>query len=106
MQIARHERQESPKQSLRGGELFAIVAFWAFLALLTAASRLLDPRTPADAAFSHGLVTLAFIEYSIWAALTVPIFVAVARISRTDRGWATRLIAFLVLGLLVAVAVD
>src|SRR4051812_3235469 len=106
MQIARHERQEGLKRSLRPGELFAIVAFWAFLALLTAAGRLLDPRTPADATFSHGLVTLAFIEYTIWAALTVPIFYAVARISASERGWALRLLALLVLGLLIAVAVD
>src|SRR3954463_8030748 len=106
MQIARHERQESPKQSLRAGELFAIVAFWAFLALLTAAGRLLDPRTPADAAFSRGLITLAFIEYSIWAALTVPIFCMVERIGALERGWGRRAAAFLVIGLVVAIGVD
>jgi signal transduction histidine kinase len=91
---------------LRGGELFAIVAFWAFLAILTAAGRLLDPRTPADATFSRGLVTLAFIEYSIWAALTVPIFYMVERIGALERGWGRRTLAFLVIGLVVAVGVD
>src|SRR4051812_17162223 len=106
MQIARHERQEGLKRSLRPGELFAIVAFWAFLALLTAAGRLLDPRTPADETFSRGLVTLAFIEYSIWAALTVPIFYMVERIGALERGWAKRALAFMVIGLIVAVAVD
>jgi two-component system, LytTR family, sensor kinase len=106
MQITRHERQEGVNRALRPGELFAIMAFWAFLALLTAAGRLLDPRTPADATFSHGLVTLAFIEYTIWAALTVPIFYAVARISTSRHGWVSRFLAYLVLGLLLAVAVD
>jgi signal transduction histidine kinase len=106
MQIQRHERQEGSKRSLRGGELFAIVAFWAFLAVLTAAGRLLDPRTPADATFSRGLVTLAFIEYSIWAALTVLIFYMVERAGALERGWAKRALVFLVVGLIVAVAVD
>src|ERR1041385_3726609 len=106
MQMTRHERQEGFKQPLRGGELFAIVAFWAFLAVLTAAGRLLDPRTPADETFSRGLVTLAFIEYSIWAALTVPIFYMVERIGVLERGWGKRVLAFLVVGLIVAVAVD
>jgi signal transduction histidine kinase len=106
MQIQRHERHEGSKRSLRGGELFAIVAFWAFLAVLTAAGRLLDPRTPADATFSRGLVTLAFIEYSIWAALTVLIFYMVERAGALERGWAKRALVFLVVGLIVAVAVD
>lgn len=106
MQIARDERHDRPRQSLRGGELFAIVAFWAFLAVLTAAGRMLDPRTPADETFSRGLVTLAFIEYSIWAALTVPIFYMVERIGALERGWGRRALAFLVIGLIVAVSVD
>lgn len=106
MQLTGHERHETAKQSLRAGELFAIVAFWAFLAVLTAAGRLLDPRTPLDDAFSRGLVTLAFIEYSIWAALTVPIFYMVERIGALERGWGKRVLAFLVIGLVVAVGVD
>lgn len=106
MQLTRDERHDRPRQPLGGGELFAIVAFWAFLAILTAAGRLLDPRTPADATFSRGLVTLAFIEYSIWAALTVPIFYMVERIGALERGWGRRAIAFLVVGLVVAVGVD
>lgn len=106
MQLASHERHETTKQPLRGGELFAIVAFWAFLAVLTAAGRLLDPRTPADDTFSRGLITLAFIEYSIWAALTVPIVYMVERIGALERGWGRRALAFFVIGLVVAVGVD
>src|SRR5689334_13413292 len=106
MQMERHERHDGVKRSLRGGELFAIVAFWAFLAILTAAGRLLDPRTPADETFSRGLVTLAFIEYSIWAALTVPIFYMVGRISGRERGRAEQVLVFLVIGLIIAIGVD
>jgi two-component sensor histidine kinase len=106
MQSVRLERHDPVKRSLRGGELFAIVAFWAFLAILTAAGRMLDPRTPADETFSRGLVTLAFIEYSIWAALTVPIFYMVERIGALERGWGKRVFAFVVIGVIVAVCVD
>src|SRR6478609_6450767 len=35
---------------LMPGEIFAILAFWAFLAVLTAAGRLVDPRVAAVAA--------------------------------------------------------
>src|SRR6267143_998026 len=35
---------------LTPGEIFAIIAFWAFLAVLTAAGRLVDPRVAAVAA--------------------------------------------------------
>src|SRR5437868_7551642 len=98
MQPARHERHDAPLRTLRPGEVFAVVAFWAFLALLTAAGRLLDPRTPLDATFSRGLVTLAFIEYSICAALTLPIFHIVARLGETARGWTARMVTYLGIG--------
>ena len=106
MQIAQHERHEGMRRPLRPGELLGIVAFWAFLAVLTAAERMLDPRTPGDATFSRGLVTLAFIEYSMWAALTVPIFYVVERLSAVERGWTARIFTYLVIGLVTAVAVD
>ena len=106
MQITRHERQEGSRRPLRPGELFAIVAFWAFLAVLTAAERLLDPRTPTEGTFARGLVTLSFIEYSIWATLTVAIVYALDRITAVERSWTARVVTFLLIGLVVAVAVD
>ena len=65
---------------LTPGEIFAIIAFWAFLAVLTAAGRLVDPRVAAVAAMramrpdQSGGNTLALVEYALWAALTLPIF--------------------------------
>jgi two-component sensor histidine kinase len=106
MPNTRHERQEARNRTLRPGELFAIVAFWAFLAVLVAAGRLLDPRTAADETFARGLVTLGFVEYTIWAALTVPIFYLAERIGALERGWAMRVLAFLAVGLVIAVGVD
>jgi LytS/YehU family sensor histidine kinase len=46
------------------------------------------------------------VEYSIWAALTVPIFYMVERIGTLERAWGKRVLAFLLVGLVVAVAVD
>jgi sensor histidine kinase YesM len=102
----RHEWREPGSRGLRPGELLAIVAFWAFLAVFTAAGRMLDPRVPSDTTFARGLVTLAFIEYTMWAALTVPVFYIGARMGATDRGTMSRMPTFLTLGLIVAVAVD
>jgi signal transduction histidine kinase len=92
---------------LRRGELVAIVLFWLFLALLTAASRVLDPRGPElQPSWVDALVRLSFIEYGIWAVLSIPIIwfsssLGIDNVHRVRRG-----AMMVVLGLLVAVAVD
>jgi len=96
---------------LTPGEIFAIIAFWAFLAVLTAAGRLVDPRVAAVAAMRamrpdpSGANTLALVEYALWAALTLPIFWMTRRYGG-DRPTLTRAIVFLVIGVVLAVAVD
>jgi hypothetical protein len=57
---------------LRRAELIAIVAFWTFLAVLTAANAMLDPRGrgPLKPVASSAPVALAFVEAYLWAALT------------------------------------
>jgi sensor histidine kinase YesM len=56
-------------------ELGAIFAFWTFLAILSAASRLLDPRGFGFRGMSPaGPIALAFVESWLWAALTPAIF--------------------------------
>ena len=45
----------SPITRLTRGEIIAIVAFWAFLAVLTAAGLLFDPRVAAFAAMRAAL---------------------------------------------------
>lgn len=107
MPETRHELHKPDPFRLRSGELLAIVAFWAFLAVLTAAGRLLDPRVPnLSPEFSSALVSLAFIEYTIWALLTVPIILIVNRISGTIRRPLVRTLAFMLLGIAIAIAVD
>jgi hypothetical protein len=53
------------------GEIFAILAFWAFLVVLTAAGLLIDPRVAAVAAMraalrpevTSGIDRIALLEY-------------------------------------------
>jgi hypothetical protein len=73
---------------LQRTELLLIFAFWSALAILNAASRLLDPRGPAlQQPFpSTTPITLAFAEYYLWAVLTVPIFWMASRVSLEPRG--------------------
>jgi two-component system LytT family sensor kinase len=102
-----------PITRLMPGEIFAILAFWAFLAVLTAAGRLVDPRVAAAAAMraalrpelTPGFATLTLVEYALWAVLTLPIFWMTRRFGG-DRPTLERLLAFLVIGVVLAIAVD
>jgi two-component system, LytTR family, sensor kinase len=95
------------------GEIIAILAFWAFLAALTAAGLLVDPRVAAVAAMraalrpelSPGFATLTLFEYALWAVLTLPIF-WMARRFGGDRPTLERVLAFLVIGIVLAIGVD
>lgn len=87
--------------------MLGIVLFWAFLATLTATGRLLDPRIPElRPDISSALISLAFIEYSVWAALTFPLVTLVNRISLSRSSRAARFALLLALGLVVAVVVS
>ena len=109
----RHERHNGNEPyardrfRLRPGELLAIVLFWSFLAALTVTGRLLDPRIPEISdRLRTALISLAFIEYSIWAVLTGPIVWVVGRVATDGRGRGARLVLLVVLGIVVAVAVN
>lgn len=66
---------QSEKFSLSAREIALIVAFWTFLATLSAVNRLLDPRGLNIRPVSPtGPITLAYIESWIWAAFTPLIF--------------------------------
>ena len=92
---------------LRAGELAAIMGFWAFLAALSAAGRLIDPRGPElRPEVASGLLTLSFAEYSIWAVLTVPIFMLAHRFTVTAENRGRRIVLFMALGLAIAILVD
>ena len=98
--------------SHRGGfplqrtELLLIFAFWTVLAVLTAASRLLDPRGPALLPSSTP-IALAFAESYLWAVLTVPIFWLASRVSLEPRGNRFgRVLLFLGIGVVTAMFID
>ena len=98
---------------LSPGEIFAILAFWAFLVVLTAAGLLIDPRVAALAAMraalrpevTSGIDKIALIEYGLWAVLTLPIFWMTRRFGG-DRPTLDRILAFLVIGVVLAIGVD
>jgi two-component system, LytTR family, sensor kinase len=104
-------RHEPPDPSadrfrLRPGEILGIIAFWAFLAALTATGRLLDPRLPERPETTSAFIALAFIEYAIWAVLTFPIIRLVNSLSRDSEGQWRNLAIFVAVGFIVAIGVD
>ncbi len=92
---------------LRPVEVVGIVAAWGFVALLTAAGRIVDPRGPLlSSDVNRALIAVSFIEYAIWALLTFPIVWVATRMDATDESRIRRRVALVVLGLGIAVAVD
>lgn len=90
-----------------GRELLVIFAFWTFMAVLTSANALLDPR-------GRGLVpvlpsapiALAFAESYLWALLTPLIFWLSRRFPFDRAQWFSRFMIFIAGGALVAIAMD
>ena len=102
-------RSTSDRFRITPSELLAILAFWAVLAAVTAAARLLDPRIPLRPEISSALIALSFIEYAIWAALTIPIIWLASRLSGGGddaQHRAARVALLLALGIVVAIGVD
>ena len=104
---------EPAGDSHRGGfplqrtELLLIFAFWTVLAVLTAASRLIDPRGPMLRMAPSTPITLAFAESYLWALLTVLIFWMSSRVSLEPRGNRFgRVMLFIGVGILTAMFVD
>src|SRR5688572_30505858 len=92
---------------LRRSELLIVFAFWTFLALLSAANAVLDPRARGlDSALSSGPVALAFAESYLWAALTPVIFWLGGHFSVERTNWVARLALFLGVGIIVAMGVE
>src|SRR3954470_2144710 len=115
MTEAQHEARDTGDSTTRltRGEILVIVAFWAFLAVLTAAGLLIDPRVAAVAALraalrpdvKSGIDKIALAEYGLWAVLTLPIFWMTRRFGG-DRPTLDRILAFLAMGVVLAIGVD
>jgi two-component sensor histidine kinase len=92
---------------LRRSELLLIVAFWAFFAAITAASRLLDPRGPGpDSPVALGFATLAVVQSTLWAILTPPLFLLAGRYGSDRTHRLTYVALFLVAAVAAAVLVN
>lgn len=92
---------------LRPIEILGIVAGWTFVGALAAIGRVYDPRVPLlSSDVNTALLALSFIEYAIWALLTVPIVWVATRVDATAEYRIRRRIALVVLGLGIAIAVD
>src|SRR5436309_10659940 len=71
---------------LRPVALVAIVLFWSFLAFVSAAGRELDPRIPGvPSTVASAVLNATYVEYALWALLTVPIWWVSSRYS-IERG--------------------
>jgi sensor histidine kinase YesM len=91
---------------LRPPELLAIFAFWTFLALLSAASRMLDPRGFGFRGMSPaGPVLLAFVESWLWAALTPGIFWLGGRVGHERRSLLWRILVLVAIGVGISIVV-
>jgi sensor histidine kinase YesM len=85
-------------------EILAIFGFWTFLALLSAASRLLDPRGFGFRGMSPaGPILLSFVESWLWAALTPFIFWLGGRVGLERRRLLARVLLLLAVGVGVAI---
>jgi anti-sigma regulatory factor (Ser/Thr protein kinase) len=88
-------------------ELLMIFAFWTFMALVTAANRLGDGRGGGLLAGGETTsIALAFVQSYLWALLTPPIFILVSRygVDRSNR--VSRVIMFVLIGVVIAFLVD
>jgi two-component system LytT family sensor kinase len=92
--------------ALRRREIGLILAFWTFLAILSAANRLIDPRGPGLHLLPPSVpIVLTLFESALWAALTPLVFRLAARSSLSRTNWLWRLPLLLAVGLVLALAV-
>jgi two-component system, LytTR family, sensor kinase len=92
---------------LRRTEMLGIFAFWTFLAVLSAANNLLDPRGRGlQPIVSTAPVALAFVESYLWAALTPVLFWLTSRYSLERANRVGRVLFFVGVGFVVAMAVE
>jgi two-component system, LytTR family, sensor kinase len=84
-----------------------ILTFWTVMAVLTAASQVLDPRSSMlKPVVPAATVATAFINSYLWAALTPLVFRLSRRYRIEQASWRGRVIALLCVGVVIAGAVD
>ncbi|HEY0023129.1 MAG TPA: histidine kinase [Longimicrobium sp.] len=100
---------DAPEETARlgRGELLAIALFWLFMALLTAANRLLEPRRPGLApGLPTGPIAMAVAEMVIWMLVTPLVFGISRRFVSGHQNRAARIALLFVGGIGVSIFVD
>lgn len=106
MQPPDSTKHARPYARLSGRELVLIFAFWAFLALLSVATRALDPRGFGFQGMSpSGPFALPFLQSMIWALLTPLLFLFSSRLTRVQGWWLLRVLLVVAVGFVVAIGV-
>lgn len=98
---------ELPAQPFRLSrrELVLIVAFWTFMAVLTSANRLLDPRQLGFQITNQSVPLLvAAVSSYLWALLTPPVFWLSARFLANHRRRVLGTVVLVLVGFLIAIA--
>ena len=104
--LAQNEMDPEPGWRLGRQEVVLILAFWTFLAVLSAANRLVDPRGPGVHIVPPSVpIVLTVFESALWAALTPLVFRLAARFSLTRSNWMWRVPMLIGVGLVLALAV-
>ena len=96
---------EAERAPLGRRELMLILAFWSFMAVLTVANRLLDPRGLGFQVSSPGPIALAFIESYLWALLTPLIFWLSSHLAPARGHRFTRMLLLVAAGFAIAIFV-
>jgi len=102
--ISHGRREHYP---LRRTDVFAVLAFWTLMAMISAAGRELDPRVPGlSNRLTSAVVNATYVEYALWAVLTLPILWLTSRYS-IERGQRVgRVLLLAVLGVAIAMLMD
>ncbi len=88
-------------------DVVAIVAFWSVLAFISAAGRELDPRIPGiPGPVMPAVVAVSFVEYALWAAITIGIWWLASRYSIEGGRRFGRVALFVALGFALAMSMD
>src|SRR5688572_9079672 len=92
---------------LRIVDVFAIGGFWFVLGIISAVGRQLDPRIPGVATpVVEAVVRATYVEYALWAVLTLAIMWLTTRYSIEGGRRIGRILLFLALGVFIAALVD
>lgn len=95
------------RSPLSRGELLVIVAFWTFVAILSSANRMMDPRIgPLLPVLPSAPIALAFTQAYLWALLTPVVFWLSSKVTIDRHKWLPRALLILGAGLVIAICVD